>query len=169
VNDNSKAEAALELNSRRSKIEKYENSVTNKSSQARDKKKNSPRSRFFITLLIINNKKANTKFIFLIEPKIADSFEEEDLILDPVPGVVFSMLNSVRVGPKKTLVPNKQQTLYDKSEIFLKPIRPLERSDVFTRMSLEEILESSHEVTTFKTGNKLKPIPPITQFGIQQR
>jgi hypothetical protein len=121
----------------------------------------------FVALL-----KRNKKFKFIFsEPKISEVCDEEnELILDPVPGVVFTMLNSVRVGPKKTLVPNKQQTLYDKSEIFLKPIRPLERSDAFTRMSLEEILESTHEIGSYKAaGSKLKPMPPITQFGIQQR
>ena len=76
--------------------------------------------------------------------------EDADLILDPVPGVVFIMLDSVRVGPKKTLVPNRQQSLYDKSEIFLKPIKPLEPSEALTRMSLEEILESNHEISLVK-------------------
>lgn len=96
--------------------------------------------------------------------------EDADLILDPVPGVVFTMLNSVRVGPKKTLVPNRQQSLYDKSEIFLKPIKPLENSEqTFTRMSLEEILESNHEISLVKknANSKLKPMPPIVH-GIQQ-
>lgn len=41
-------------------------------------------------------------FKFLPEPKISEITQEEnDIILDPVPGVVFTMLNSVRVGPKK--------------------------------------------------------------------
>ena len=63
------------------------------------------------------------------------------------------------------MVPNKQQSLYDKSEIFLKPIKPLERSDAFTRISLDEILESAHEISLIKTavGNGgLKLIPPIS-------
>ena len=92
--------------------------------------------------------------------------EDADLILDPVPGVVFTMLNAVRVGPKKSLVPNRQQSLYEKSEIFLKPIKPMEHSATFTRMSLDEIVESNHEINLIKS-NKLKPMPPISH-GIQQ-
>lgn len=102
------------------------------------------------------------------KPKVTQIQEDDgELILDPVPGVVFTMLNSVRVGPKKALVPNRQQTLYDKSEIFLKPIKPLERSDSLTRMSLEEILESNHEISSIKKQSQFKPMPPISQ-SIQQ-
>lgn len=89
--------------------------------------------------------------------------EENDLILEPVPGVVFTMLNSTRMGPKKTLVPNRQQSLYDKSEIFLKPIKPLEKDETLTRMSLEEILDSNHKISPIKQTNKFKPMPPINQ------
>lgn len=145
INDNSKAEAALELKSRRSKIDREDRrqSSTNYDNFKRNKHKNS------------QNRK----------PKISEITQEEnDIILDPVPGVVFTMLNSVRVGPKKALVPNKQQTLYEKSEIFLQPVKPLERSDTLTRMSLDEILENTHEISSLKkTSNFKKPMPPISQ------
>lgn len=147
INDNSKGELENDLNSRRSKINRDEIRVENNRSRDGKKNKNSPRRK----------------------PKISEITEEEnELMLDPVPGVVFTMLNSVRVGPKKTLVPNKQQNLYDKSEIFLKPVKPLERPDTFTRISLDEILENNHKISSFKSeSNKFKPMPPITN-GIQQ-
>ncbi len=54
-------------------------------------------------------------------------------------------------------MPNKQQTLYDKSEIFLKPIKPLEKDETFTRISLDNIIDSSHQIRS----SKFKPMPPI--------
>lgn len=151
INENNKPDPALDLNSRRSRIDREDKaplasvSSLERSIESKKHQQKSPKRK----------------------PKINEVEEEPEIILDPVPGVVFTMLNSVRVGPKKTLVPNRQQTLYDKSEIFLKPIKPLERSDSFTRMSLDEILESNHEINTKKKASKLKPMPPISH-GIQQ-
>lgn len=156
VNDNIKNDSK-DLNSRRSRVEREDGKSSKTAVQSMTSFDRS-----------VDNRKNFQKSPRRLKPKVTEiQEEEEELILDPVPGVVFTMLNSVRVGPKKALVPNRQQTLYDKSEIFLKPVKPLERNDSLTRMSLEEILESNHEISSIKKQSKLKPMPPISH-SIQQ-
>lgn len=156
VNETKKPDAIHDLSSRRFHVDRNESKLKVASANSLEKSVDAKKK-----LAASTPRKKQTKVTEFIE-------EENDLVLEPVPGVVFTMLNSVRMGPKKALVPNRQQLLYDKSELFLKPIKPLERSDAFTRLSLDEILESNHEINSAnKNGKTFKPIPPISH-GISQ-
>jgi hypothetical protein len=80
--------------------------------------------------------------------------------LEPAPGVIFSLMNSTRAGPKKTNITSKHQLILEKSESFLKPIRSFERSNEL-EFSIKNILGDVNMKKTGKFPNKLKTIPPI--------
>ncbi len=58
-------------------------------------------------------------------------------------------------------MPSRQQTLYEKSELYLKPVKQLERTDLETRRSLNEILDGYPLLAKPDTYNQLRRIPPI--------
>ena len=84
--------------------------------------------------------------------------EENDYILDPAPGVVFTIFNQTRTGPRRQNVSNKQSMLLEKSQNNLKPVKQIDENSL-TRSSIDEIL--NHSSTSIKVPAKFKPIPPI--------
>lgn len=87
--------------------------------------------------------------------------EEYDYVLEPAPGVSFTINNSTRVGPKKVNTTSKQQLILEKSEYFLQPVRQNTKTEM-SSISVEKLL--GHPNT--KNGkqailNQFKQIPPI--------
>lgn len=58
-------------------------------------------------------------------------------------------------------MPSRQQVLYEKSENHLKPVKQLNKTDLDTRRSLNEILDGYPLLTKPEVYNQLKRIPPI--------
>lgn len=85
-----------------------------------------------------------------------------DNLLEPAQGVIFKMGKVTRVGPKRNIVNNKTQSLLNKTEKNLKPIRGLseeEKHEILDRYSID-----LYESTQLNSNSlpKFKPIPPIS-------
>lgn len=96
--------------------------------------------------------------LFFLESKSLITEEETDYVLDPAPGVVFTIFNQTRTGPKRPNVSNKQSLVLEKSQNNLRPVKQIDENSL-TRSSIEEILNTSS--TSIKVPAKFKPIPPI--------
>ena len=111
VNESSRAESTLEPTTRRTRNSVFNNEIklSNRSVASFDKPtsntnkshhKSPPRRSKLEIFILYLFPQLN---FWLKEAKISDMHHEEEteLVLEPVPGVVFTMLNSIRSGPKK--------------------------------------------------------------------
>lgn len=94
-----------------------------------------------------------------LETKSQFAEDESDYVLSPAPGVVFTVFNTTRTGPKRPAASNKQSLVLERSEHNLRPVKQIDENSV-TRSSIDEILNNSNK--SVKAPVKLKPIPPIS-------
>ncbi|RNA34583.1 hypothetical protein BpHYR1_019029, partial [Brachionus plicatilis] len=106
-------------------------------------------------------KLSNNSSILIEEEKTKSQFaeDESDYVLSPAPGVVFTVFNTTRTGPKRPAASNKQSLVLERSEHNLRPVKQIDENSV-TRSSIDEILNNSNK--SIKAPVKLKPIPPIS-------
>ena len=60
----------------------------------------------------------------------------------------------------------KHQTILEKSEELLRPIKTIEKSDIIARLNIDQIIENANQLSILK--NSLKPMPPITKLNQTQ-
>ncbi|CAF0925829.1 unnamed protein product [Brachionus calyciflorus] len=105
-------------------------------------------------------KRASKSMNVLVEEEKSKAHYKEDeneYLLEPSQGVVFTMLNTTRAGPKRPNVSYKQNLIFEKTESYLRPVKHYD-SDGLNRTSIDEILSSS---TSIRAPVKFRPIPPI--------
>lgn len=60
----------------------------------------------------------------------------------------------------------KHQTILEKSEELLRPIKTIEKSDIIARLNIDQLIENANQLSILK--NSLKPMPPITKLNQTQ-